>query len=213
VVDVTVTARKGTSPTGSADQFTYEGVAPTVTNVEPKRGINEGGTQVTITGTNLTGATAVKFGSGNATTFAVNSETSISAVSPPGVPGAVNVTVTTAGGTSATTPADEFSYFTLVGTCEEGTPPPIVTNVEPSTGPAGTTVKVKVEHSFEVICGDIGNTIRRMIFGAQEVTFTHGEHEGELVATAPPGTGTVDVRVEMTDDQVSPPFGDKFTYS
>src|SRR5207245_2599382 len=79
---------------------------PTVTKVEPNSGPVAGGTSVTITGTNLTGATAVKFGSTSASVFTVNSATSIIATSPPGV-GIVDVTVTTPGGTSPNTPADQ----------------------------------------------------------------------------------------------------------
>jgi hypothetical protein len=65
---------------------------------------------VTITGTKFTGVTAVKFGSTNATEFTVNSETSITAVSPAGTPGTVFVTVTSPEGTSATSSADQFFY-------------------------------------------------------------------------------------------------------
>src|SRR5205814_402873 len=77
MVDVTVTTSAGTTATGSADQFTYIAEPkPTVTKVKPPKGRAAGGTTVTITGTNLTGATAVKFGSTNATSFVVQSETS-----------------------------------------------------------------------------------------------------------------------------------------
>ena len=51
---------------------------------------------MTITGTNFTGATAVKFGATNAASFTVNSATSITATSPAGS-GTVDVTVTTVG--------------------------------------------------------------------------------------------------------------------
>ena len=49
---------------------------PTVTLVNPNTGSTAGGTSVTITGTNFTGASAVKFGATAATTFTVNSATS-----------------------------------------------------------------------------------------------------------------------------------------
>ncbi len=42
--------------------FTYQVPAPTVTAISPNTGSTAGGTSVTITGTNFTGATAVKFG-------------------------------------------------------------------------------------------------------------------------------------------------------
>ena len=61
-VNVTVTGPGGTSATLSADQFTYL-PPPTVTSLNPKTGPLAGGTSVTITGPDFTGATAVDFGS------------------------------------------------------------------------------------------------------------------------------------------------------
>ncbi len=105
-VDVTVTTPAGTSPTGINDRFSYE---PTVTGVEADNGPPGGGTFLRITGTNLTGATAVKFGSANATRFRTRSTNSITAVAPPGS-GTVNVTVATPGGTSQISTGDQFTY-------------------------------------------------------------------------------------------------------
>jgi hypothetical protein len=82
---------------------------PTVTSIAPVSGPGGGGTTVTITGTNFTGATMVAFGGTAATTFTVNSATSIAAISPAGS-GTVDVTVTTPAGTSATGAADQFTY-------------------------------------------------------------------------------------------------------
>jgi hypothetical protein len=107
-VDVTVVTPGGTSATGAADQFTYI-VAPGVTGISPSSGPATGGTSVTITGTNFTGATAVRFGGSNAGSFTVNSSTQITASAPAGS-GTVDVTVVTPGGTSATGAADQFSY-------------------------------------------------------------------------------------------------------
>ncbi len=113
-VDVTVTTTfGGTSATNPADLFTYVAPpAPTVTGVSPSSGPTTGGTTVTIAGTGLTGASAVKFGGTAATTYSVGSDSSISATSPPGTLGPIDVTVTTPGGQSATGPADLFSYVT-----------------------------------------------------------------------------------------------------
>jgi hypothetical protein len=52
----------------------------------------------------------VDFGSTAATSFTVNSATSITATSPAESAGTVNVTVTTPGGTSATSYHDQFTY-------------------------------------------------------------------------------------------------------
>jgi hypothetical protein len=65
---------------------------------------------VTITGRGFTGATSVRFGAASAA-MTVNSDTQITATSPPGSIGIVDVTVTTPAGTSAVSrPADQFRY-------------------------------------------------------------------------------------------------------
>ena len=82
---------------------------PNITLLAPSTGPSSGGTTVTITGSNFTGATAVNFGSTPATSFVVNSDTSITAVAPSGA-GTVDISVTTPSGTSATVSSDQFSY-------------------------------------------------------------------------------------------------------
>ncbi len=62
-----------------------------------------------ITGTGLTGASAVDFGTVSAS-FTVNSGTSITAVTPVSSKGMVNITVTTGNGGSATSAADQFTF-------------------------------------------------------------------------------------------------------
>ncbi len=85
--------------------------APTITGISPSSGSTAGNTTVTITGTNLTGATAVKFGGTNAASYTVNSATQITAASPAGTAGTVDITVTTAGGTSAASDGSKFTYI------------------------------------------------------------------------------------------------------
>src|SRR5207249_1655707 len=65
---------------------------------------------VVITGTNFTGTTAVSFAGTAAVSFVVNSATKITAVAPAHAAGAVDITVTTAAGTSATSAADQFAF-------------------------------------------------------------------------------------------------------
>jgi subtilase family serine protease len=132
-VNVTVTTTGGKSATGSADDFTYV-APPTVTKVEPHEGPTTGSTKVTITGTNFTGAKEVKFGTVAAKSFTVATATSITAESPVGSVGTVNVTVTTAGGKSATSSADDFTYVAA---------PTTVTTVEPSTGPGQAPIEAE----------------------------------------------------------------------
>ena len=82
---------------------------PTITAVGPSSGSELGGTIVTITGTGLTGATAVLFGDIAARSYTVTSDTSITAVSPRSSIGSVDVTVETPGGLSAISAASRFS--------------------------------------------------------------------------------------------------------
>jgi hypothetical protein len=85
-------------------------VGPLVNSVVPDIGPDSGGTSVTISGTGFTGASAVDFGAGNPASYTVNSDSSITAASPEGSTGTVDVTVTTSVGTSPTSSADQFTY-------------------------------------------------------------------------------------------------------
>ena len=67
--------------------------------ISPNGGSTGGGTLVTITGTNLSGTTAVTFGTQPATNVTNVSPTQVTAVSPSGT-GSVGVTVATGGGTT-----------------------------------------------------------------------------------------------------------------
>jgi alpha-tubulin suppressor-like RCC1 family protein len=114
-VPVTVSGLSGVKGIGAGEGFSLAFGAPppppTVTGVAPDEGPQAGGTSVTVSGTNLVLATAVKFGSTSATSFKVNSPGSVTAVSPAGT-GPVDVTVSTPGGSSAISSADRFTYIT-----------------------------------------------------------------------------------------------------
>ncbi len=99
---------------------------PEVTGLNPPSGAAGGGTAVTVTGTELSGATAVAFGSVPAAGFRVDGPTQITATAPPGT-GTVAVRVTTPEGTSAPSDADLFTY---------GAPPPAPTQPTSQTQPA-----------------------------------------------------------------------------
>lgn len=83
---------------------------PAVTGLNPAGGSTAGGNLVSVYGSKLTGATAVKFGATNATNFMVVSDTQIVATAPAATAGAKDVTVTTPGGTSPNTAADDYVY-------------------------------------------------------------------------------------------------------
>jgi hypothetical protein len=84
--------------------------APTISGVSPSSGPTGGGTSVTLSGTNLTGATGVQFGATAATSVVVTNATTMTATAPAHSGGTVDVTVTTGGGTSATSTNDQFTY-------------------------------------------------------------------------------------------------------
>jgi hypothetical protein len=172
--------------------------APTVTSVTPPSGPNTGGTQVNIGGTALTGTTGVQFGSTAATSFTVNSATSITATAPAGQAGAVDVTVTTPGGTSATSAADQFTYVVPPPA------PPTVTIVSPNSGPAGTSVTVSGTNFTGVTEVDFGS--------GNKGSFTVN-NSTTLTATAPPGSGTVDVTVTTPGGTSATQSDDQFTYT
>jgi hypothetical protein len=165
---------------GQGSQATYAVLAPpTVTGISPKAGPLTAGTSVTITGTHLTGASAVDFGTSAATGITVVSPTQLTVSAPAGSAGTVNVTVTTPWGTSATSAADEYTYD----------PKPTVTSLSPTSGPVtgGTTVTITGTGFTTTSTVDFGTT-----GAARTVTVVSAT---EITAVAPPGTGTVYVRV------------------
>jgi hypothetical protein len=83
---------------------------PAVTGISPNSGPTAGGTVVTITGTGFNCVSGVSFGTTPAAGYTVNSPTSITATSPPGAVGTVDVTVKNCNGTSPTGTFDQFTY-------------------------------------------------------------------------------------------------------
>jgi hypothetical protein len=193
-VDVTVTTPSGTSATNAADQYTYVAV-PTVTAVSPSTGPVAGGTSVTITGANFTGATAVMFGTTATSSFTVNSATNITAIAPAGS-GTVDVTVTTAGGTSATSAADQYTYVAV----------PTVTAVSPNSGlTTGGTVVTITGANFA------GATA--VNFAATAASAFTVNNAATITATAPAGSaGTVDITVTTAGGTSATGGSDKFSY-
>ena len=69
-------------------------MAPIVSAISPSAGPTTGGTVVTVSGSNFTGATSVTFGGAAASSYTVNSATSITATAPANSAGTVDVRVT-----------------------------------------------------------------------------------------------------------------------
>ena len=201
-VDVTVLAPGGRSAAVPGDRFSYVSPPPpppAVTGVSPSSGPQAGGTSVTIAGSNFGGASAVEFGSNSTASFTVNSPTSITAASPAGT-GVVDVTVVTPGGASATGSGDRFSYV------PPPPPAPAVTGVSPSSGPqaGGTSV---------TIAGSNLGGASAVEFGSNSAASFTVSSSTSITATAPPGSGTVDVIVTTPAGSSPAAQADHFTYA
>ena len=110
VTVITAGTAAGTSAAVPAAGYTF--VSPHVTVVAPSKGPTSGGVRVTVLGSDFSGATAVRFGPTEATSFAVTSANSLSAVVPPGPSGGatVDVSVTNPDGSSPAVPGDRYTY-------------------------------------------------------------------------------------------------------
>ncbi|MGC5008472.1 IPT/TIG domain-containing protein [Streptomyces sp. NBC_00353] len=166
------------SPGGTSGGVAYYYVAlPTLTAVSPGQGPMAGGTAVTLTGTNLSQATTVRFGTATAA-FSVLSTTQINSVTPStpaGFPGPAQVTVTSPGGTSG---GVAYYYVAL----------PTLTAVSPGQGPTagGTAVTLTGTNLLNA------TTVR---FGATAAAFSVVSAT-QITATSPPGsTGFAQITV------------------
>ncbi|MFO0830094.1 MAG: SUMF1/EgtB/PvdO family nonheme iron enzyme [Phycisphaerales bacterium] len=121
---IAVTTRSG--PILAPMPFTY--LQSSITSVVPNMGAYSGGTAITITGTSLAGATSVTVGGVPATNVVAVSDTTVTAVTPPGSLGAVDVTVSSPSGTE--TASGAFTYVGIVvpswATLLEAAPDPAV---------------------------------------------------------------------------------------
>lgn len=175
--DVVVTTPSGSATSSNAFQYL---AIPTITNTNPFYGPLAGGTSVTITGTNFTGATEVLFGDSDATSYTVDSATQITAVAPAGSAGDVDVRVTTADG--VVTESGGFTYFAL----------PEISALSVESGPTTGSTSV-------ILTGSNFTGTTAVTFGGINATSYTVNSASQITAetpTAPGGNaGAVDVRV------------------
>ncbi len=134
----------GTSSATNNAYFTYN-TAPTITSITPPEGTINGGTQITITGTNFTPGATVKIAQGRTLGPEAIPATSIQVISPTEIKattggkakaGTFQLYVITTAGTSPATPTtDEYTYTTT----------PTVTSITPPEGTVngGTPITIK----------------------------------------------------------------------
>ncbi|NEW99898.1 transporter [Rhodopseudomonas sp. BR0G17] len=190
--DVIVTTAGGSVT--STGGFTYVS-PPAVTGVSPTSGPATGGTSVTITGTNFSGATSVSFGSNSVASgsFTSSSSTQIVLPSPSGSAGTVHVTVTTPIGTSATGSSDQFTYIAA----------PTITGISPSSGSTGGATSVTISGT------NLSGVTSVTVGGASATLGTNTSTS--IVITTPSGTaGARDVVVTTAGGSATATGG--FTY-
>ncbi len=199
VVDVTVTTPTATSPPSANDRFTYL-PPPAVTKVKPSKGPAAGGTAVAIAGSGFAGATEVDFGETAASSFTVNSATSISAVAPAATAGSVDaITVKTPNGTGVSAAKHGFTY--------EG---PVIAALSPNAGPREGASSVTVTGSG--FAPGAGATV--FSFGKATASSVVCESTTSCTALTPPGKpGTIDVKASVgkAASKKNPP-ADAYTY-
>jgi len=162
------------APLASASSASFQ-VKPQVSGFDPSHGAP--GDSVTITGTALSGATAVKF-NGTAAIFTVDSWSQITAKVPANATTGT-ISVTTAGGT-----ATSVAVFTVA---------PRITSFTPTSGPPGTAVTVNGANFTGVTSVQFNLTEASFTFvSATKITATvpAGATTGKISVTTPAGAVT-----------------------
>lgn len=145
---------------------------PEITSIEPAKG--SVGMEVTLIGKHLNTASSVLFGTKTINAFISKGDTEIKLAIPAGLdPGALDVTVTTDGGTS------EKATFTVVGK-------PTISSLTPAIGPAGKKVS---------IAGTFFEDASKVKFGEGETTVFEVKNAALIEATVPATATTGKVSV------------------
>ncbi len=176
LVDIRVTTPTGTTAIESGDEFTFVPPAPLISLISPDSGPTAGGTSVEISGTRMSSVTTVRFGTVDAASFVINSDVSITAVTPAHAAGPANVTVTNVSGTSL---PEVFTFDAL----------PAIATAVPSSGTTsgGTSVAIN---------GSQFTGATAVYFGATPATSFVVNSDVLITAVTPPHSpGTVAVRV------------------
>jgi hypothetical protein len=163
---LTTDQRGVTRPQGNqcdVGAFELISIEPTITSFTPMSG--PVGASVTITGTGLTGATAVVFNGTNAVSFTVNSDNQITAVVPGGASSG-SIAVTTPDGTAVSAE----NYTVLVS------PAPTITSFSPVSGGFGASVTI----SGQNLSGATSVT-----FGGASAQFTVSNSGKRITAVVP----------------------------
>ena len=169
-----------TAPRGTATSIgIFSVLLPSLSSFTPTSAVV--GASVTITGTNLTGATGVKFNGTDVTSFTLNSATSITTTVPSGATTGP-LSVTTGGGT--VTSATAFAVLA-----------PTITRFWPSTGAATGTTVTLTGYNFTgatrvTFNGEPASSFTVVSATSITVSVPGGATIGLVSVTTPSGTGT-----------------------
>jgi hypothetical protein len=155
--------------------------APTVSGFSPASG--PAGTSVTVTGTGFTGATSVSFNGTAASSFAVGSDTQLTATVPAGATSGP-IAVTTAGGTG--TSAGSFTVTTVAAA-------PTISSISPTSGPVGTSVAITgtgLSGITSVRFGGVSAAFTVVSATRVNATVPSGAKTGAITVSGPNGSAT-----------------------
>ncbi|WP_088070592.1 IPT/TIG domain-containing protein [Gottfriedia luciferensis] len=179
LTDVYIENPDGTKVTASK-AYSYDKELPVVTEINPSKGIIQGGETVTIKGDKFRSGAKVYFGTTEATNVVVVDRQTITVTTPPGVLGNTTVKVINDDNQSAT---GNFTYYVN----------PEVTSITPNSGPfkGGNTVTIN---------GKYFTTGVKVKFGSNAAVVTY-KNANQLTVTVPTATaeGLTDVYIENPD--------------
>lgn len=204
---VVVTTLGGSNAANSL--YTYQLLAPTVTGISPNSGTTGGGASVTITGTNLTGATGVTIGGTAVTSYTVVSTTSITATTPAHAAGTASVVVTTPAGVNAGNTL--YTYQVIA---------PTVASISPNSGSSvgGASVTI-IGNNFSGATGvTIGGTAVtsytvNSITSISTLTPVHPAGSASVVVTTMNGSNAANTLYSYVEPPVSSDASQTVSYN
>jgi hypothetical protein len=184
---------------------------PTVTSIAVTgssytAGPTTGGTELVIHGTGFDSAFAVLFtdvgatgaqnGFSDATSYSLTSvtNTKVTLETPGDNPGIDQVSVCNVTGCSAPAASNDIFTYYPVGN-------PTLTSISPKTGPKGTVVTIDGTNLGFIEAVYFGS-VKATTF-ANEPTFTDAGSTVQITATAPAGSGKVDIQVETLESEAT----------
>lgn len=196
VVSLAVRNPAGTGTLPNA--FTYV-ASPTLTAISPALATTNGGTIVTLTGTELASATQVNLGSSTVSVTVVSS-TKVQFVTPATSAGVVDVGIVTIGGVATLSQALEFTTSALV---------PVITSITPTSGTTagGTTITVTGQY----FSGSYSNSVSAAINGVSGSSVVVID-DSTLTFVSPAGLAASGLDVSVTTDGGVGVIAGAFTY-